>query len=165
MNSKITFAMGLALMSVAPLAVSGEVATTPSNAQMRQEVNNFLNNVFEHTDTEKDGKISYQEARNALPHITAADFERADKDRDGHLNRSEFISLLPKEFADDPFGWMDTDKNGKLSATEVRKAFPKISDADFAGFDANRSGFLDRSEFRTYGESMKKSNTIFSIKF
>ena len=88
---------------------------------------------FDQLDTDKDGKLTKEEFRMAFPELrrrAAADatFAEIDTDGDGFLSRAEVIAFQTKqgsteERANELFDKLDTNKDGKVSKEELRKAF------------------------------------------
>ena len=48
------------------------------------------------------------------------------------------------------FKLIDANHDGKISYTELKKYFPKLTKADFAKADTDKSGFLNKAELATY---------------
>ena len=48
------------------------------------------------------------------------------------------------------FKLIDANHDGKISYTELKKYFPKLTTADFAKADTDKSGFLNKAELATY---------------
>ena len=52
------------------------------------------------------------------------------------------------------FKLIDADHDGKISYTELKKYFPKLTKADFAKADTDKSGFLNKAELAAFVKSM-----------
>lgn len=110
-------------------------------------------------DTNNDGAIDRTEAA-AFPRL-AAKFNELDRNRDGKLDASERPQhkghgRRGHDGPGDGFGRVaqaDTDGDGRISRTEAA-TLPWIGEK-FADIDANRDGFLVRSELTKYHERMR----------
>jgi Ca2+-binding EF-hand superfamily protein len=91
-------------------------------------------------DTNKDGKVTRQEARTAA----VARFKALDANKDGVVSREEAAQAKERQHAQraaDRFARMDKNKDGRLSKTEV-----KMPPARFQKLDANKDGWLTPAE-------------------
>jgi len=52
------------------------------------------------------------------------------------------------------FKLVDANHDGKISYTELKKYFPKLTKADFAKYDTDKSGFLNKAEFAAFAAAM-----------
>lgn len=91
-------------------------------------------------DTNKDGKVTRQEARAAA----VARFKALDTNKDGVVSQEEATKAREKQHARraaEHFAKMDTNKDGRLSKTEV-----KMPPARFQKLDTNKDGALSPAE-------------------
>jgi Ca2+-binding EF-hand superfamily protein len=119
--------------------------------------------VFYRLDTNKDGKISRQEAQGPL----LKNFDQIDRNKDGFLDKEEVRQALQRFAQKAPdtakgktaeirtapqrripdFDAFDLDADGVLSKEEWQKT--RFSDS-FDAIDANKDGRIDRKEFEAY---------------
>lgn len=166
------------------LAESFEKVDTNSDGKLdRQEVTQWLNNVrkalglpepgtgfnveklvdslLTQFDTNKDGKISKDEARGRL----ADNFAQLDKNKDGFLDRSELRAVAEKMLAlkkgpfpggpggpggfptGPDFDALDKNADGRLTKEELQGT-PYFQ--RFDEIDTNRDGRIDRREFEAF---------------
>jgi hypothetical protein len=52
------------------------------------------------------------------------------------------------------FKLIDANHDGKISFAELQKYFPKLTKADFAKADTDKSGFLNKAELAAFVKSM-----------
>ena len=52
------------------------------------------------------------------------------------------------------FKLVDANKDGKISYAELKKYFPKLTKAEFAKYDTDKSGFLNKAEFAAFAKAM-----------
>lgn len=93
-------------------------------------------NPFAQLDTNKDGKVTRQEAQVAK--VTR--FKALDTNRDGVVTEQEAVQARQKRGAE-RFAKMDANKDGRLSKTEV-----KMPDQRFQKLDVNKDGTLTQNE-------------------
>jgi len=138
---------------------------TPSPAKPAQgndakQVERVVNKFLERMDTNKDGKITRDEAQGPL----AKNFERLDSNKDGSLDRSELrraaemlLEARSKENGktgpEKPakplvdFDALDSNADGRLSREELQGT--PFAD-QFDQIDTNKDGKIDRKEFGAY---------------
>ena len=93
-------------------------------------------NPFAKMDTNKDGKVTRQEAQAAQ--VTR--FKALDTNKDGVVTEQEATQARQNNRAQ-RFAKMDANKDGRLSKTEV-----KMPEQRFQKLDTNKDGFLTQSE-------------------
>jgi len=128
------------------------------------EAGEFVAKMMERLDTNKDGKISRDEAQGPL----AQAFDRIDANKDGFLDKKELeeagarfrarqaaqggkegrAAAVP---AGPDFDALDADADGRLDRAEVKgKPFAD----QFDKIDTNKDGKLDRKEFEAYFKNL-----------
>jgi Ca2+-binding EF-hand superfamily protein/sporulation protein YlmC with PRC-barrel domain len=97
---------------------------------------------FEELDTDRDGRISRQEARS----LRSLDrqWQSLDTDRDGQLNRSEFSAFMPAK--DEP------SSGAGASGAAIEDSFYDI--------DANQDGFIDPDEAQSHRDVVQHWNLL-----
>ncbi|TAN83611.1 MAG: hypothetical protein EPN14_03185 [Gallionella sp.] len=148
MNKRVWIAMAIALPCVA-------VAAEPPGKKPR--VNPEFERQFNNVDTDKDGKISKEEAAQKAPTL-AASFEGIDTGQDGYLSKNEIIAAQQKVREGFSRRLQDADRNkdGKLSREEAQ-AIPNVS-ARFDDIDANRDGQLVLQEINGFLRNQGKTS-------
>lgn len=99
----------------------------------REEAREGMDSLFTEIDSNKDGLISkdemqahHKEMHEKMGSIMREKWKAADKDGDGALSRAEVdAGNLPRLARD--FDKLDTNKDGKLSADEIRVGMPRHS--------------------------------------
>ena len=104
-------------------------------------------------DTNNDGKVTFEEAKAALPNVTQEQFNHFDRNHDGAISaadkpakpeqpgapgqdaqrRQQFLAKLKTA---------DTNKDGKVTFEEARSVFPKLTRERFAKLDRNHDGAI-----------------------
>ncbi|MGH7429607.1 MAG: EF-hand domain-containing protein [Candidatus Methylomirabilaceae bacterium] len=69
-------------------------------------------------------------------------FDKADQNNDGHLDRLEFLSRQTEVF-----NFIDADTDAYLTAVEIRRHYPMMTQRDFEAADRDRDGKLSLDEF------------------
>jgi Ca2+-binding EF-hand superfamily protein len=127
-----------------------------------KQVEKIVARFLEQMDTNKDGKISREEAKGPL----ANNFDRLDTNKDGQLDRSElrraaerFLAARDNGKAGGPadsrpaakpkpdFDALDSNADGRLTRAELQGT--PFADA-FDEIDTNKDGKIDRKEFEAY---------------
>ncbi len=105
----------------------------------REEVRKGTEQMFGEIDTDKDGQISQEEMRahhkamhEKMQSKMQERWKTADKDGDGALSRAEVDAAKMPRLSRD-FDQLDTNKDGKLSADEMRAAMKKRMPGGMAG--------------------------------
>ena len=112
---------------------------------------------LEDLDADKNGKVSLAEF-----HLPGGWFKTADVDGDGKISKDEFLGKttekakksirdLMNKSADEVFGELDTNKDGKIGADEWM-----LSAKGFEQLDANGDGSLSKEELVKGMEALKK---------
>jgi Ca2+-binding EF-hand superfamily protein len=127
--------------------------------------------LLQRQDTNKDGKISRDEARGPL----ARNFDLIDTNKDGYLDREELLRAVRRSLVNNngpgqakgetkaqpaakpgstvDFDALDLNADGRLSRSEL-KGTPYERDFDL--IDANKDGKIDRKEFQAYLKSQSE---------
>jgi Ca2+-binding EF-hand superfamily protein len=125
--------------------------------------------MLQRMDTNKDGKISREEARGPL----AKNFDLIDTNKDGYLDREELLRAARRFLANNnglgpakgenkaqpksgpavDFDALDLNADGRLTRSEL-KGTPY--EQDFDAIDTNRDGKIDRKEFQAYLKSQSE---------
>ncbi|CAL5192553.1 unnamed protein product [Lathyrus oleraceus] len=149
-------------------------------------ISNQFKQVFKLIDTNGDGKISASELSELLSCLGYKDSIAAkeaegmvnmlDSNRDGFVDLEEFMVVMDNkegkfgcatdkeqdEYLMDAFLVFDTDKNGLISARELKRVLINLGfdhcsirecKVMIKGFDKNGDGFVDYEEFRTMMKS------------
>jgi Ca2+-binding EF-hand superfamily protein len=150
----------LSLAAAAIALASAAGAQAPAQAPQQISKADFTKNIdtrFAALDTNKDGSVSkseivaaqakaLQEAQAAQQQRMEAEFNKLDTNHDKSLSLAEFKAAAPTptaaETPDQMMAALDTNKDGKISATEYR-AQPL---ANFDKADANHDGVLTAQE-------------------
>ena len=136
-------------------------------AVSKEEVERVVDQLLARMDTNKDGKISRQEAKGPL----ARNFDQYDTNKDGFLDKEE-LRRVARQFltnqqrnpggrppgttpaANEPdFDALDRNADGRLTRDEL-KGTPFYD--HFDEIDTNKDGKIDRKEFEAYLRKQKK---------
>jgi Ca2+-binding EF-hand superfamily protein len=141
-----------------------KASTKPStNPSTKPEVEQRVTQILERLDTNRDGKISREEAKGPL----ANQFDRLDTNRDGYLDKSELRRAVERFMAGNKggpgrgadqqpitpqnrgpdFDALDRNADGRLTREELQGT-PFA--AEFDKIDTNKDGKIDRKEFTAY---------------
>jgi Ca2+-binding EF-hand superfamily protein len=127
----------------------------PPDAKGRPEVQNVLNRMLEGMDTNKDGKLSKEEARGRV----GENFAQFDANKDGFLDREELTRALARMMAagqgppgaagrrGPDFDSLDKDADGRLTRDELKGG--PLADR-FDDLDADGDGKITPREFESY---------------
>ena len=138
-------------------AVSGQPQLQDDKAQPKKGLGKTADEIVEtllkQMDTNKDGKISREEAKGKL----AESFDKIDTNKDGYLDRKELRAMAERILAQQkggpfgPFGpdfdALDKNADGRLTPDEL-KGTPWA--ARFAEIDTDGNGSIDRREFESF---------------
>jgi Ca2+-binding EF-hand superfamily protein len=142
-------------------AVSGQPPSQDDKAQPKKGLGKTADEIVEtllkQMDTNKDGKISREEAKGKL----AESFDKIDANKDGYLDRKELRAMAERILAQQkggPFGplgpgggpdfdALDKNADGRLTPDEL-KGTPWA--ARFAEIDTDGNGYIDRREFERF---------------
>jgi Ca2+-binding EF-hand superfamily protein len=113
-------------------------------------------------DTNKDGKITFDELKAVRPGITQERFNKMDRNGDGALSPEDRgakgkpkaeakpepkpAAGQAREKAGERLKAADTNGDGQISAEEFKTAFPKAPQDRFAKLDRNKDGFLSKAD-------------------
>ena len=105
---------------------------------------------FRRADTDKDGKISLEDIKKVVPNFPEDRFAGFDGNKDGFLVVDELRNPRSMGSGEDRGRGMleraDEDKDGKITAEEFVKAYPRLGDIRFKALDANKDGTLSPDE-------------------
>jgi Ca2+-binding EF-hand superfamily protein len=158
-------------MAVVVLAMRAKNSAKPANAESTSkpgdtkkpaedaEVERMVTNMLERFDTDKDGRISKDEAKGRL----AENFERIDTNKDGYLDKDELRRMAARMVAagvgkgngqnpaaprnSKDFDDLDKNADGRLTRDELQGT--PYAD-HFDEIDTNKDGKIDRKEFEAY---------------
>ena len=110
---------------------------------------------FDLADTDKDGRLSLDEAKAGMPRV-AANFTELDTNKSGFLSRDQVAAAGQLFFRQDIAEWrqrnaqafaaLDTNHDGKLSKAELEAKMPRLAKS-FAFMDEDHDGSLSPTEF------------------
>ena len=108
---------------------------------------------FDNLDHNRDGRLTRDEW-----HFDAELFRRVDRDRDSSISRREFLGLGDDDDRDDRFSDLDANGDGRISGAEWH-GDPRL----FGTLDADRNGFLSRSELLGAAEDEAPADLFASL--
>ncbi len=125
------------------------------------EFNLRLNNrdgIIELADTDKDGKVSIEEALAFTQKREKEHLLRADKNNDGFLDQNELAEARPLRRGNDyrdrrpnpekMLDLLDGNQDGKISKVEAEQAPRKYLSEHFCDFDQNEDEYIDLHELK-----------------
>ncbi|KAK7263126.1 hypothetical protein RJT34_30711 [Clitoria ternatea] len=134
--------------------------------------------VFNKFDTNKDGKISFKEYKEAVRTMgwgigdseAVESFQAMDSDGDGFIDFEEFVEIfnmdekVKETEIKSAFQVFDLNRDGKISAEELSKVLKSLGESCsisacekmVRGIDGNGDGFIDFNEFMRMMNSGKK---------
>ena len=127
------------------IGVSGTDAGDRENARI-------LRDSFDTLDGNLDDGLSAGEARNAIPGLTDAQFDRLDADANNSLSLAELVAagmLIDTEIAQlllDDFATADLDSSGGLNLAEAQTIVPELETPAFDRLDGGNNGQLSTTE-------------------
>ncbi len=146
----------LALLIVGLLALLQPTVRGADKPADNPAVERRVHDVFERMDTNKDGKISKEEAKNFI----AQNFDRIDANKDGFIDKDELRRFVARSMAmgrggpggfggpaGPDFDALDKNADGRLTRDEL-KGTPYAD--KFDEIDTNRDGKIDKKEFAAY---------------
>lgn len=147
----------IAAMAYAQAPEEMEMEAAPTAAKADRPVR--PEELLRRADTNKDGKISFDEMKVTRPELTQERFNAMDTNKDGSLGpedrpagdrgrakdsrdgesetRRQFMQMLMST---------DTDQDGKASYAEVTAAKPGFAKTDFDRVDRNKDGFITAAD-------------------
>eukprot|EP01083_Nonionella_stella_P127367 385825_1 len=152
-----------------------EIDATTGNVKWNVELDTAATKAqFESIDTSKDGKIDEKEVFAKMKQMSqdTSTFKPSDliglgdKNKDGTIDLEEFKAMLPLTGV---FNAIDQNHDGKLSKDEFMKFYQnqipdgKGGEAAFAKADADKSKYLDYSEFLTLKAAKDLANRKSSV--
>ncbi len=108
-------------------------------------------------DTNKDGKVTREEAKAGMPKMTDEQFAKLDTNKDGAISKEDRpagaaaptaagVSPEARKKAAMRITEADANKDGKVSLEEAKAKFPKMTDERFKKMDRNGDGFVSRDD-------------------
>ncbi|MFL5246081.1 MAG: EF-hand domain-containing protein [Gemmataceae bacterium] len=161
---KAYWALVLALLAPVPIVQAADDKPAKKKDADSPQVERMVQSFLERFDTNKDGRISKEEAKGKL----AENFDRLDANKDGYLDKEELQRAArlvlanrakgegnkPAEKKNPPalsagkdFDALDRNADGRLSREEVKGT--EIAD-HFDEIDTNKDGGIDKKEFKIY---------------
>jgi Ca2+-binding EF-hand superfamily protein len=151
--------VGLFVLSRAAWAQKKEAEKPADKASDNPAVERRVADVFERMDTNKDGKISKEEAKNVI----LQNFDRIDTNKDGFIDKDELRKFVARNMAaggpggfgrggfgapaGPDFDALDKNADGRLTREEL-KGTPYAD--KFDEIDTNKDGKIDKKEFAAY---------------
>jgi Ca2+-binding EF-hand superfamily protein len=151
----------LFLATASFLMISFSAIAQNQTAEPKMDRQAKMQQRFQTLDTNRDGKLSYQEIQNNPEHRTR--FDTSDIDRDGGLTMDEMqqAHAAKKQKRQHRGGEMrekmarlDANQDQALSRTEIGNEMPKLLE-NFDIFDGNSDGKITREEMRIAGKAMR----------
>jgi Ca2+-binding EF-hand superfamily protein len=139
------FAAGMLLL----LATHGQTQTKDAKKLPAKTPDEFVEMLLKQMDTDKDGKISREEAKGKI----AENFDKIDMNKDGYLDRKELRALAERTLAQKTPGFgpdfdaLDKNADGRLTPDEL-KGTPWA--ARFGEIDTAGNGYITRREFEEF---------------
>lgn len=139
------------------LALIPTFACAAPNAVKPDQTARMMEENFKRVDSNKDGQLSREEARQRAPGL-AKFFDEIDTDKNGQLSPAEVSKFMQskRQEAVDNFKRADTDGNGALSKKEA-ESMPRLSN-NFEAMDANHDGQLTPLEIAEYVRAQAVKN-------
>ena len=123
----------------------------PDYAPNRSTLSDWTERRFQQLDTNGDGRV----LRREWP-FTAEEFLRVDRNRDGALTRAEFFDGSIDDDRDDQFDYLDLNGNNRIELSEWH-----ASRETFQWLDRNRDGVLSRTEVA--GENLESPDQFATL--
>jgi Ca2+-binding EF-hand superfamily protein len=143
------------LMSLATAPIWAAADEKPKKPAEDPEIARIVADLLQRFDTNKDGKISKDEAKGRL----AENFDRFDANKDGFLDKEELRRVAGFMIAQRgrpvgapgaqsmDFDDLDRNADGRLTREEL-KGTPYLE--HFDDIDTNKDGQIDKKEFQAY---------------
>lgn len=107
-------------------------------AGMRQQIHQ--------ADLNRDGRVTFDEARQRLEGMTEERFKRLDRNGDGALTREDAPGGTERDAMRERLRAADTDGDKKVSFDEAKAAVPALDKTVFSRMDRNGDGFLSAAD-------------------
>jgi Ca2+-binding EF-hand superfamily protein len=146
----------LDLKEIGQMLEAAQRAFAATPAVDEAAVERRVTQILERMDTNKDGKISKDEARGPI----AENFERIDTNKDGYIDKDELRRMVTRNMAmagggpgagtaaaAPDFDALDKNADGRLTREEL-KGTPYYD--KFDEIDTNKDGKIDKKEFAAY---------------
>jgi Ca2+-binding EF-hand superfamily protein len=97
-------------------------------------------------DIDRDGMVTYQEARQEFPDMTEERFKRFDRSGDGCLTMEDVPKRGERPSFAERIRIADANGDGSVSFEEARAEFPNLDEAGFKRLDGNGDGVLTKAD-------------------
>ena len=108
---------------------------------------------FSQMDTDKNGKVTWEEFQKAYPGLSQSVFDALDADKNGGISVEEWQRAAGR------FLQMDTDGDGYVSWEDFQRVFPKMQKGAFESIDTDKNGKISMEEWARFLEQHHKGMT------
>lgn len=104
-------------------------------------------------DTDGDGKLCPEEYKAGFKKAPEGQFEKIDANKDGFVTREEMRKMRQKQAQEKKKKLLaaDKDKDGKVTLAEYKAVFPKANPKAFERLDTDKDGSLSAEEIKKIG--------------